>query len=459
MTVNDNGRFKRINMSKIGLIIGREIKSKVTNKTFIIMTFLTPLIMIGAIAMIFWTAMPEKIEQKVLVIDDTHFFDKVLKGNDLISLNFTNDNIEQAQSKFQKSDYTSILYILNGSQGTIIPTARLFYKKNPGLAFQTYIKNELERIYYEQKLKANNIDPVIIANAHQPVQITLTKVDEKGNVKNSDEVQFFSFGMGLLMMMFILVYGMMVFRSVMEEKTNRIVEVIVSSVKPFELMIGKIIGIAIVGIIQFTVTTIITSVLAIVLSGIFLKDVNNLKTKFDSQKVIVNKLGSNAGANLAVDEQFHENKKMFDVIDKLQQIDLVQVGIYFILFFIGGYLFYSSLLAAIGSAVDSEADSQQFMFPIMVPLMIGYFLAIKTMVSPDSNSVIIGSFIPFTSPIVMIARIPTGVPAWQVFTSLLILYISFGITTWMAGKIYRTGILMYGKKTSWREIGKWLFYK
>jgi ABC-2 type transport system permease protein len=446
-------------MSKIGLIIGREIKSKITNKTFIVMTFLTPLIMIGALAMIFWTAMPEKIDQKVLVIDDTHFFDKILRGNDFVSLTFTNETIEEAQGKFQKSDYTSILYILNGSAGTIIPTARLFYKKNPGLAFQTYIKNELERIYYEQKLKANNIDPVVIANARQPVQITLTKVDEKGNVKNSDEIQFFSFGMGLLMMMFILVYGMMVFRSVMEEKTNRIVEVIVSSVKPFQLMIGKIIGIAIVGIIQFTITAIITSVLGIVLSGIFLKDVSNLKARFDTQKQEVNKLGINAGANLKVDDRFHENKKIFDVMDKLQRIDLFEVGIYFILFFIGGYLFYSSLLAAIGSAVDSEADSQQFMFPIMVPLMIGYFLAIKVMVNPESGSVIIGSFIPFTSPIVMIARIPGGVAPWEVFTSLVILYISFGITTWMAGKIYRTGILMYGKKTGWREIGKWLFYK
>ena len=322
------------------------------------------------------------------------------------------------------------------------------------------MKNELEKIYYEQKLKANNIDPVIISNARQSIKIDMKKVDENGGIKDSDEIQFFSFGMGLLMMMFILIYGMMVFRSVMEEKTNRIVEVIVSSVKPFELMIGKIIGIAIVGIVQFTITLIISSVLGIVLSGIFLKEINNSKAKFDNQKEIVNKLGTNAGAaNLMVDDSFHDNKKMFEVIDKLNKINLVQVSIYFILFFIGGYLFYSSLLAAIGSAVDSEADSQQFMFPVMIPLMIGYFLAIKIMISPESNSVIIGSFIPFTSPIVMMARIPLGVPPWEVITSLVILYISFGLTTWMAAKIYRTGFLMYGKKTTWREIGKWLFYK
>ncbi len=443
-------------MSKVRLIIGREIKSKLTNKTFIIMTFLTPLIFIGALFLIFWTSMPEKIEQNILVLDETGMFSQTLRGNDFVALNFSDKKIEEAQSEFQNSDYTSILHILKGSDGNIIPKARVFFKKNPGLAFKTYLKNELERIYYEQKLKANNIDPSIIASARQPVEIELTKVDENGNVKNSDSVQLFSFAMGLIMMLFILLYGMMVFRSVMEEKTSRIVEVIVSSVRPFQLMIGKIIGIAIVGIIQFTVTTIITSVLALVLSNMFMKDMLDMKAKFDSQNQMVMKMGTNA--NLAAIDDFKDNQKMFEALDQLSQINFAEVAIYFVLFFIGGYLFYSSLLAAIGSAVDSESDSQQFMFPVMIPLMIGYFLAIKIMISPESNAVIIGSFVPFTSPIVMMARLPQGVPTWQVLVSLGILYVSFIGTVWLAGKIYRTGILMYGKKTSWREIFKWLRY-
>lgn len=443
-------------MSKVRLIIGREIKSKLTNKTFIVMTFLTPLIFIGAMTLIFWTSMPEKIEQNVLVLDETGMFSQTLRGNDFIALNFSTQKIEQAQEEFQNSEYTTILHILKGSDGNIIPKARVFFKKNPGLAFRTYIRNELERIYYEQKLKANNIDPTIIANARQSVEIELTKVDENGNVSNSDSIQLFSFAMGLIMMLFILLYGMMVFRSVMEEKTNRIVEVIVSSVKPFQLMIGKIIGVAIVGIIQFTVTAIITSVLAMVLSSVFMKDMLDMKQKFDDQNKVVMKMGTNA--NLAQLDDFKDNQKMFEALDQLSQINFLEVAVYFILFFIGGYLFYSSLLAAIGSAVDSESDSQQFMFPIMIPLMIGYFLAIKIMISPESNAVIIGSFVPFTSPIVMMARLPQGVPTWQVLTSLAILYISFIGTVWLAGKIYRTGILMYGKKTSWREIFKWLRY-
>lgn len=446
-------------MSKIGLIVGREIKSKLTNKTFIIMTFLTPLIFVGALGLIFWTSMPEKIEQQLLVIDKTGLFQNTLKGNDYISLTFSNEDIFKAQEEFPKSDYTAIMFIEKGADGNIIPMARILYKKHPGLAFQTYIRQELENIYYEYKLRANNIDPAIIVNARQGFTVRMDKVDEHGAVNHSEGIQLFSFAMGLIMMLFILMYGMMVFRSVMEEKTNRIVEVIVSSVKPFELMIGKIVGIAFVGLIQFLTTAIITSILGLVLSGIFLKDFKELKNKFDEQNALVQKLGTNAGTNLKPSDDFKSNQKMFDTLQQLEKINFTKIGIFFVLFFIGGYLFYSSLLAAIGSAVDSESDSQQFMFPVLIPLMIGYFLAIKIMISPESTAVVVGSFIPFTSPIVMMARMPQDPPIWQVLTSIAILYISFIITTWLASKIYRTGILMYGKKTSWREIGKWLFYK
>jgi ABC-2 type transport system permease protein len=423
------------------------------------MTFLTPLIFVGAIAMIFWTSMPEKIEQNLLVIDQTGLFEQSLKGNDFITLTFSKQDIGKAQDEFPKSNYTSILFIIKGSDGNIIPQARLLYKKHPGLAFKTYIRQEMENIYYEYKLQSNNIDPAVISSARQAFDIKMDKVDETGAVNHSEGVQLFSFAMGLIMMLFILMYGMMVFRSVMEEKTNRIVEVIVSSVKPFELMIGKIIGVAIVGVIQFLATAIITSILSVVLSGIFLKEINEMKSQFDDNKQTVMKYGINAGAALKNTAQFKDNQKMFETMEQLQKIPFAKVAIFFVLFFIGGYLFYSSLLAAIGSAVDSEADSQQFMFPIMIPLMIGYFLAIKIMISPESNAVVIGSFVPFTAPIVMMARMPLDPPMWQILTSLAILYVSFILTTWLAGKIYRTGILMYGKKTSWREIGKWLFYK
>jgi ABC-2 type transport system permease protein len=243
----------------------------------------------------------------------------------------------------------------------------------------------------------------------------------------------------------------------MEEKTNRIVEVIVSSVKPFELMLGKIIGVAILGIIQFAIMGIITFALTTVLSTIFLKDVSAQLKVFQSQQELVKKSGTNVNFNEL--EKFDDKLEVFDLLQKIQKIDFVEVFICFVLYFIGGYLFYSSIMAAIGSAVDSEADSQQFITPVMIPLMVGYFIATKTIMDPDSSAVFWGSIIPFTSPIVMMSRITNGVPMWELVLSLSILFVSFVFTTWLAGKIYRTGILMYGKKTSWREIGKWLFYK
>ena len=444
-------------MSKIGLIIGREIKSKLSNKTFIIMTILAPLLITGFLAFIISMSQAEKSQQNIMVIDDTGHFNGLLNGNEYITLSFSDEKLEKAQETFVEKGYTCILYIfpnvVGGSGGKI----KLFYKKSPGFACQEYLRNQVEKIIYEQKLKANNIDPNIISNAKESISVILEKIDDKGNKKTQSSFGLFGFLTGALMFVFILMYGMMVFRSVMEEKTNRIVEVIVSSVKPFELMLGKIFGVAILGFIQFIAMGIITFILTTVLSTVFLKDVNTQFSKFKDQQELVKKNGTNTNLNNL--EKFNDKQDLFETLQQIQNVDFVKVFICFILYFIGGYLFYSSIMAAIGSAVDSEADSQQFITPVMIPLMVGYFLAVKSMMDPDSTILFWGSLIPFTSPIVMMSRITNGVPMWELVLSLSILFISFIFMTWIAGKIYRTGILMYGKKTSWREIGKWLFYK
>jgi ABC-2 type transport system permease protein len=233
--------------------------------------------------------------------------------------------------------------------------------------------------------------------------------------------------------------------------------VIVSSVKPFQLMLGKIIGVAILGVIQFVMMGLITLVLTTLLSTLFLKEIKTQLRAFEAQQEMVKKHGTNI--NLQSLEKFDDKLKVFEVLQKIEKIDFAEVFICFVLYFIGGYLFYSSIMAAIGSAVDSESDSQQFITPVMIPLMLGYFISTKTILDPDSSLVFWGSIIPFTSPIVMMSRITSGVPLWEIVLSLSLLFAAFVLTTWLAGKIYRTGILMYGKKTSWREIGKWLFYK
>ena len=444
-------------MNKIWLIIGRELKSKLTNKTFIIMTLLAPLLITGFMAFIIKMSQSEKTEQNVLVIDESKLFRDKLAGNDYISLTYTNLKLDKALKDFTQKGYTCLLWIsptiVEGGAGA----CKLFYRKSPGFAFQTYIRDQMEKIIYESKLRANEIDPDIIANSRQDIKLILEKVNDKGSTTEQSSFGFLGFISGALMFMFILMYGMMVFRSVMEEKTSRIVEVIVSSVRPFQLMMGKILGVAVLGVIQFIVMGIITLGLTTALSAIFLKEAKVQLNAFEQQQELVKKQGTNI--NLSQMEKYDDKLELFDLMKKIRNINFVEVFICFVLYFIGGYLFYSSIMAAIGSAVDSESDSQQFITPVMIPLMIGYFISTKTIMDPDSNTVFWGSMIPFTSPIVMMSRITSGVPAWELLISLTVLFISFIGMTWLAGRIYRTGILMYGKKTSWREIGRWLFYK
>lgn len=444
-------------MGKIGLIIARELKSKLYNKTFIVMTLLAPLLITGFLGLMIQMSRSEKTDQKVLVLDESKLFKGKLAGNDYISLSFADQTIDEAISSFSKRGFTCVLWIgptiIDGGAGAI----QLYYRKSPGFAFQTYIKDQMERIIYENKLKANNIDPNVIHNSKQNVVMILKKVDDVGKATDQSGFAYFGFLSGALMFTFILMYGMMVFRSVMEEKTNRIVEVIVSSVKPFELMMGKILGVALLGTIQFLAMGLITLVLSTSLSAVFLKDAASQLKVFTEQQELVKKGGTNV--NLSQLNKFDDKLEMFQLMERINKVDFTEVFICFLLYFIGGYLFYSSILAAIGSAVDSEADSQQFILPVMIPMIIGYLISVKTITDPDSSTVFWGSIIPFTSPIVMMSRITSGVPAWEIAVSLTLLYASFILMGWLAGRIYRTGILMYGKKTSWREIGKWLFYR
>jgi len=444
-------------MKKIRLIIGREIKSKLRNKTFLIMTVLAPLLITGFLAFIIQLSQSDNTNQQVMVIDDSKLFKDKLTGNDYISLSYSNLKLEDAVEQFTNKGYSCLLWIspniIQGGAGA----TKLYFRKSPGFAFQTFIKDQMEKIIYENKLKSNNIDPNIISNSKQVVKLILEKVDDKGKPEEQSSFGTFGFLTGALMFMFILMYGMMVFRSVMEEKTNRIVEVIISSVKPFQLMLGKILGVAILGLIQFLIMGIITFILTTVLSTIFLKDISGQLKVFKQQQELVKLQGSNA--NFSQLEKFDDKLEVFDLLEKIEKINFFEVFICFILYFLGGYLFYSSIMAAIGSAVDSESDSQQFITPVTLPLMIGYLISMKTILEPDSSLVFWASIIPFTSPIVMMSRITNGVPLLELIFSLTSLFASFFITTWLAAKIYRTGILMYGKKTSWKEIGKWLFYK
>ncbi len=443
-------------MKKTFLVIAFEIKRKITNKFFILMTFLTPFIITGFVALVFWLSTEEETEYNVLVADESQFFVGKLQGNDYITFLYSNSSLNKCLDKLYREDVDVLLYIphniVDGASGVV----KVFYKKTPGMAFQTMIKSQIEKLLFEHKLLAQHIQPDIIQSARQSVKIITEKVNEKGEhtEQMTGFVGFLGFLIALLMFLFISMYGMMLFKSVIEEKNNRIVEIIVSSIKPFQLLMGKIIGVAILGIGQFIVMGIITFVLVSIISVTMMSGVREDYQKFLLQQKMVQEKGVEANWNQI--ESFQGELQSFELLKQIDKLNFFEIVICFVLYFIGGYLFYSAMLAAFGSAADAETDAQQFTLPVTLLLLVGYFIAAKMISNPDTAISYWASFIPFTSSIVMMARLPFGVPLWEVIVSLVVLYFSFLLMTKISAKVYKTGILMYGKKVSWKELIRWM---
>jgi ABC-2 type transport system permease protein len=339
--------------------------------------------------------------------------------------------------------------------------AQVYYKDLPSQKVQNYVSNDLEQVLRKAKLALDSVDVNKYDAYSKPLKFELYDVD-KGGKKSYEQVKAgLGFACGYLIFLFIFLYGVQVMRGVMEEKQNRIVEVLVSSVKPFQLMMGKIVGIAMVGLTQFLLWVMISSALGTVGLGMAKDRMTAL-----AEDQVPAQVSTQVQQQLAMDrkeaeagEKAEDMKAFFAIWEELPVAAIVGL---FIFYFLGGYLLYSSLFAAIGAAVDSETDTQQFMFPITIPMMIGIFIAQTAVYNPDGPAVFWSSIIPFTSPVVMMIRIATGNAfehAGQLALSMVLLVGTFIFTTWLAGRIYRTGILMYGKKVSWKELGKWLFYK
>ena len=295
------------------------------------------------------------------------------------------------------------------------------------------------------------------------IKVVTKKIEEGGKeTSTSTEVSFvIGFASGLLIYMFIFLYGVQVMRGVIEEKISRIVEVIISSVKPFQLMLGKIIGVAMVGLTQFIIWVVMTGVLiglaqATLFKDIRLNDNPIVKTQQLQPGMNVTNFDLNAQTK---DQEKLENAKLTQIYQDIMGRNFLLLISVFIFYFLGGYLLYSALFAAVGAAVENETETQQFILPITIPLILAFVVAQTVIQDPEGPVSFWFSIVPFTSPVVMMVRLPFGVPAWELALSMLLLIAGFIFTTWLAGRIYRTGILMYGKKVSWRELGKWLFYK
>ena len=443
-------------MNKILLIIQREYLSRVKKKSFIIMTLLTPLIVAGFYGLIIYFSIQgvKGTFNKVAVVNHNKSLTEKLEPTKNIGYTYVNESLEAMKSSLKTTKYDYILYLpefdISSPKGI-----QLIGTKQAGLSLSNRVSGDIEELIRTQKLKASGISQTDLDGLKTDVNIDTKKIGEAGKEEDSSAGASTIIGTaaGIFMFMFILLYGIQVMRGVIEEKTSRIIEIMISSVKPFQLMMGKIIGIALVGLTQFVLWIVLTaSISTLAVSAFVGKDAIAQNTSV----AIKAKDGTSISpaVNSPVDSPVLAMQK------SLASLDLTKIILVFIFFFIGGYLFYSALYAAIGSAVDSETETQQFMMPVMMPLLVGYALSLSVVTNDPYGPIAFWlSMIPFTSPIAMVVRLPYGVPDWQLALSMLILVIGFIGTVWLASRIYRVGILMYGKKTSLKEMIKWFTYK
>jgi len=444
-------------MGKISLIIQREYLTRVRKRSFIIMTILGPLLMAGVAIVPVWLASANESVRSIVVLDETGMMDYQLQSNPTIQFSYSHVSLDEAKRNLEKSGNYALVYIPKAQDDNLIVTQRsikLYSPNQVSLNVKIYIENQLEKQLERAMLKANGVDKDLVSSIEKTVKVSIQNVDlnhkdakDKSNdVEVSTALGAFA---GILIYFFIFLFGSQVMRGVIEEKSNRIVELIISSVKPFELMMGKIIGIALVGLTQFLLWVILTASIYTV----FLNTV--VKEKFSADKIEMLMKKSPDGTAVEDIDQLIENQM---VIERINQINWALIIPCFIFYFLGGYLLYGAMFAAVGGAVDNDADTQQFVLPITIPLIFSFVMAQTVLNDPTGVMARWLSIIPLTSPIVMMVRLPFQVPDWELVLSMVMLVLGFIFTTWIAGKIYRTGILMYGKRVTWREMARWLRY-
>ncbi len=428
------------------------------------MTILAPLLMAGIIIIptLLMTNQSGEFKKIAVVEDNSDLFKGVIKNTkDAEFVYLENTKVDDLKKTFEKSGFYGILYISPELVNT--PNAvYLISSKQPPIGLLTYIENSLKKEIERQKLLAYKIENLddIMKNVETNVTVQTKKLDESGVEKGTSTgiAMALAYILGFLMYMLVFIFGAQVMRGVIEEKTSRVVEVIISSVKPVQLMMGKIIGIALVGLTQFMIWIFLTiGIVGFLKTTILSKSGATEITQSMPQNLMAGNQQTATGTTQAaeISPQIAEFSKMFD--NAMNQ-PWGLIIICFIFYFVTGYLLYASVFAAIGSAVDNETETQQFMLPVTIPIILGLMVAMGTMQNPESSLSFWCSIIPLTSPIVMMARLPFGVPYWQIIISMVIMLLTFASFVWMAAKVYRTGILMYGKKTSWKEMWKWLRY-
>jgi len=448
-------------MNKTFIIIRREYLTRVRKTSFIVMTLLGPVLFAAICVLPIWFAtMEDEDIKQIAVMDSSQLF--ILKIPETAKIKFTyvaessRTKLEEFKSNLSKTEFFGILYIPDYI--SYVPRGVEFYSyKQPSVNLTSHISKSIEKEIEAEKLKAHQIENIdeILKSVKTNIDIRTFKLSESGVEKESHSIlsMLVAYIAALMIYMFIFLFGSQVMRGVIEEKTNRIVEVIISSVKPFQLMMGKVVGVAMVGLTQFVAWIALTLILVVAAQAIFLP---NLNKEALQQADNVQMIGSMAGDQL---QRSVSTEKAVEIFNMVQSINFGILIFCFVFFFIGGYLLYGSMFAAIGSAVDSETDTQQFMLPITIPMILAIMVMVNAMQNPDGALAFWFSIIPLTSPVVMMARIPFGVPYNELALSMVLLILTFLGTIWLSAKIYRTGILIYGKKITWSELWKWLTYR
>lgn len=432
-------------MSKLNLIIKREFVAKVRNKSFIVMTFLSPLLFVGIAAFVGYLSTMKADQKTIAIHDETGMFVKEFKSDDeykYVDLSLVDTKI--LKDSILSEHYEGLLVIPKTTDSkTLEDNIQYISNDSPSVSFIEDVEDVISQKLTKENFIKSGLDTVAIEKSEANVSISLSKASGETALKGLNEIKIAIGGaFGYLIMMFIIIYGNMVMRSVIEEKVSRIIEVIISSVKPFQLMMGKIIGTSLAGILQFMIWAILGLIAMFVMSSIF-----------------GIQMGATSGVNAQAIEAAQKGGSLAMYMKELWNLPIATILISFIFYFIGGYFLYSSFYASIGAAVDNETDSQQFLLPIIMPLVLGVYIGFFTVINdPHGTVATVFSMIPLTSPIVMMMRIPFGVPLWQIAVSLFLLFATFLLVVWFAAKIYRVGILMYGKKPTWKELYKWSKY-
>lgn len=436
-------------MNHLSLIIKREYLTKVRNKSFIIMTFLSPLIMVGIFNLVGYLSQLNNDKVRVIsVLDESGLFAEQFESTDNLKYERVDElSLSEAKKITEENGNYGLLFIPKNNNIDELAKSITFYSEDsPSLGTLDDIEDAIQEKANTMKLTEAGIDAARIKELRVRVNTRLETFKGQETSKLGSGIKLvFGGAAGYLLFMFIIIYGNMIMRSVIEEKTSRIIEVIISSVKPIKLLLGKILGTSLAGVTQFLAWVILLGLFSVIASSIFGIDPGSMP----QQQEALAQADAAGGMESIVQDVFVE----------ISNLPIANLIVMFLLFFVGGYLLYASLYAAIGAAVDSETDTQQFMLPLLMPLILAVYVGFFTVIdNPHGTVSQVFSYIPFTSPVVMLMRIPFGVPLWQQIISVVILFATFIGTVWFASKIYRVGILMYGKKASYKELAKWLKY-